>query len=75
MAFAPVLGFRAPVDRKQEGLFLAIQACGLNNAFSLLFLFGKFSALTFWTLTASNGGWLLRREVNLMDIREFIVFL
>jgi hypothetical protein len=24
------------VDRKQEGFFLAIQACGLNNAFSLL---------------------------------------
>jgi hypothetical protein len=63
------------VDRKLEGFFLAIQACGLNNAFSLFFLFGKLSALPVWTRAASNGGWLLRREVNLMDIREFIVFL
>jgi hypothetical protein len=63
------------VDRKQKILFREIQVSGLNNAFSLLFLFEKLSALPVWPRTASNGGWLLRREVNLMDIREFIVFL
>ena len=75
MAYPPVLGFCASVDRRQEGLFRAIQACGLNMLFLCSFCLENFPLCLSGHAPQATGGWLLRREVNLMDISEFIVFL